>query len=439
MKLINLCALGTTEIIIIAVVAALVVVGLGLLIYAMRKRSAKKIKQSQPEPVKVEPKTEQITPASATKPEPLPEVNKPEPAKAEPVIVESVKAEPVKAEPVVEPEPEIKEDEKLSPAIEEPVSEPEPIPEPETADEADEAEAVDEGDEEESLKEVKTAKGEVRYIVIKYKKSFTAKLIQSSDTTKNYYSAIKNELLSYKGVKSRISWKYETFNLGRKKLAKLAIRGKSLSLFLALDPKEYADSKYAVIDKSEVAAYSGTPLMYRIKNDRRLKYSKELIFREMYGMEKSGGVEHDYKADYPYEDLEALIDRGLIKVLTDEDAQSGNTFKPRAEVNVSEVNELIKDEVAETMITESDEYSDKSKQEIVNVDVLRRYFADGERVTLEEIKKRVPSFPKNATYIKVLARGYLDKKLTVVADSFSIEAAKMILLTGGSVVRKKIK
>ncbi len=46
-----------------------------------------------------------------------------------------------------------------------------------------------------------------RYIVIKYNRSFTAKLIQSDEQTKRYYTELKNELLGYDGVKSRITWK----------------------------------------------------------------------------------------------------------------------------------------------------------------------------------------------------------------------------------------
>ena len=57
----------------------------------------------------------------------------------------------------------------------------------------------------------------------------------------------------------------------------LSMRGKKLCIFLALNPADYVDTKYIIDDKSEVLAYEKTPLLYRIKNDRRLKYAKELI------------------------------------------------------------------------------------------------------------------------------------------------------------------
>ena len=96
----------------------------------------------------------------------------------------------------------------------------------------------------------------------------------------------------------------------------------------------------------------------------------------------------------------------------------------------------MNDEVAEILIEKAEEVSDRAKVGIVNIDMLSRTFKDGETVTLEEIKKRVKGFDKKVTYLKVLARGVLDKKLTVKADAFSLQAAKMILLTGGKVIRK---
>ena len=311
------------------------------------------------------------------------------------------------------------------------------LPEEEDDDDDDDDEEEDETEVAPQRQVARMANGHVRYIIIKYNKSHTAKLIQSSDICKNYYSVLKNELLSYSGIKCRVSWKYETFYCGRQTYARLSMRGKKLCIFLALNPADYADTKYIIDDKSEVLAYEKTPLLYRIKNDRRLKYAKELIATVMDGRRKSEDFnEVNYVPQLPYEEIEPLIERKLVKVLTEEDAQSGDVFKPRDFVQAEEVNELLHDDIAQALIEVSDEVSDRTKCEIINIDILSRYFENDEKVTLEEIKKRVPKFPKNATYVKVLARGLLDKRLTVVADAYSIDAAKMILLTGGNPVKK---
>ena len=342
------------------------------------------------------------------------------------------------AQPVVEPQPveEVK-------AVEEPVVEVKEELKSVTAntdDETDDEKDSEEDDkeEDEQVRKVRKIDGHIRYIIIKYNKSFTAKIIQSSDEVKAYYSEIKNELLSYKGVKARMSWKGETFYSGRVTYAKLCVRGKCLSLFPALDPKNYVDSKYIVDDMTEIATYEKTPCLYRLKNDRRIRYSKELIETVMAEREKLPEPElTDWASQYPYEETQPLVDRGLIKELTEEDAQSGDVFAPRDYVAANEVDELMQDEVAAALVEETDEFSDKTKTDIVNIDTLSKHFKDGETVTLEEMKKRIPAIHRKATYIKVLARGTLDKKLTVIADSFSIEAVKMILLTGGDVVKKK--
>ncbi len=297
---------------------------------------------------------------------------------------------------------------------------------------------ADEDDYDKPVKSAVRENGTIRYIIIKYNKSFTAKLIQSDAEVKNYYSAIKNELLSYTGIKTRMSWKGESFYSGRQTYAKLCIRGKCVCLFLALNPKNYEDTKYKVDDMTEIAAYEKIPCLYRIKNDRRLKFSAELIEAAMQGREKNPDyAETDWAKHYPYEKIEPLIERKLVKVLTEEDARSGDVFKPRDVVTAAEVDELMQDDIAVALIEETDEISDRTKTDIVNIDTLSKNFADGETVTLEEIKKRIPAVSKRATFIKVLARGSLDKKLVVIADSFSIEAAKMILLTGGNAIKKK--
>lgn len=66
----------------------------------------------------------------------------------------------------------------------------------------------------------------------------------------------------------------------------------------------------------------------------------------------------------------------------------------------------------------------------VNIDSLSRRFKAGETVTLEELKARRMVSKKAAAY-KVLARGALDKPLIVEAQDFSLDAVKMITLTGG--------
>ena len=300
------------------------------------------------------------------------------------------------------------------------------------------------------------------FIRYRYNRSFSAKLIQSDEKVKRYYSELKNELLEYKKVVPRVSWRHESFRYGRPSVAKFVIRGKTLCLCLALNPADYAESKYIVDDMSRYAKFANTPLLYRIKNDRRCRYAKELIAKLFDGAELSEHEEEDF-SQIPYEETQALVERGLIKVVSyqevaiseqpeeniaeefeDDDDFEGEEFEDDdedelEEVNVSEVSSLMADDKAKLRVQQGNELSDKSKTGVINIDTLGQFFDEGEKVTLAEIKRRVPFVAKNLTYIKVLARGTLSKPLVVVADDFSLEAVKMIVLTGGRAIRTKKK
>ena len=282
-------------------------------------------------------------------------------------------------------------------------------------------------------------------VLIRYDKSQTAKLMQADKEVKDYYDIIKNELLSYKGVRCRLSWKHEAFYKGRACVAKLKVRGKHLRLLLPLDPNDYVDTKYKVKDLSDKKAHADTPCGYAIKNDRRSVYAKDLIATVM---QANGAEKHEtefvkYSIDFPYDTTEHLIRRKLIKLIYskavgDEDGESAH-YETVEAITAEEVTTLMTDEEAEESVEESSRIADKTKTGIVNVDVLSKTFSAGEKVTLEEIKKRVAGFNKKITYVKVLARGVIDKPLVVEADDYSLDAVKMILLTGGTVIRTRKK
>ena len=151
--------------------------------------------------------------------------------------------------------------------------------------------------------------------MMKYNRSFIARIIQGTDEQKNYYGKVKTALLSYKKVNSNIAWGAERFNKGRETIARFKIRGKTLCLYLALDPNEFATSVYHHADVSDNKSMHGTPMMVKIKSPLGVKKAIRLI-DEM--LARRGGVkreiaERDYAAMYPYESMEELIEDGLVK------------------------------------------------------------------------------------------------------------------------------
>lgn len=151
--------------------------------------------------------------------------------------------------------------------------------------------------------------------MMKYNRSFIARIIQGTDDQKNYYGQVKTALLSYKKVNSNVAWGAERFNKGRETIARFKIRGKTLCLYLALDPDEYATSVYHHADVSDNKSMHGTPMMVKIKSPLGVKKAIRLIddMLAKRNGEKRFVAERDYAAMYPYETIEELIEDGLVK------------------------------------------------------------------------------------------------------------------------------
>ncbi len=155
-------------------------------------------------------------------------------------------------------------------------------------------------------------------IYITYNRSFTAKLMQSSDEVKERYCAIKNTLLAY-GVKSRISWANESFYTGRTTVAKFGIKGKTLSLYLALDPQEYEETKYIYENVGGLKKYAGVPMRMKLRSKRSVKWAKELILDMMTALGKEKKEIEEIAYEEPFRSTEELVRDGLVKVYTNGD------------------------------------------------------------------------------------------------------------------------
>lgn len=151
--------------------------------------------------------------------------------------------------------------------------------------------------------------------MMKYNRSFIARIIQSDDDCKQYYGAVKHALLSYKKVNSNVAWGNERFNKGRETIARMKIRGKTLVIYLALDPNEYKTSVYHHADVSDNKSVLGTPMMIKVKSPLGVRKAIRLIdeMLEKRNGEKRELPERDYAAMYPYETIEELIEDGLVK------------------------------------------------------------------------------------------------------------------------------
>lgn len=332
----------------------------------------------------------------------------------------------------------------------------EPNPSAEEVDEEDrEDDESGEGDEIEGAV-VTTVTG--NKVFVQYRRSFSARLIQADEEMKDYYNALRNEILSWIGVKERVSWNYDSFNVGRRQFVKVNANTKSLILYLALTPSE-VDEKYNFRDVSEKKRYANVPVRYKITGSRSFKYACELLEKaaENFGLDFK---RVDVSTTIPYETRDELIKRKLIKVYAkretgetvtaeqlDEMIAEGATVEKLSDytvtdkVSVNEADSAISDATAQQIMALSESREERivaGRRAVINLDTISANYREGERVDLASLKGK-GLIDKKASVCKVLARGTLDKSLVIEASDFSLPAVKMIALTGGKVVRLRRK
>lgn len=112
---------------------------------------------------------------------------------------------------------------------------------------------------------------------LQYEKSFLAKLALADDNVRNYYAILATRYLSYDKVKSRTGWAGVSFSHRRNKLAMITINGKTLCLYLAIDPATITEGKFRTKDTSALKKYEDTPVLLKIKSGGALRYALKLI------------------------------------------------------------------------------------------------------------------------------------------------------------------
>ena len=101
-------------------------------------------------------------------------------------------------------------------------------------------------------------------------------------------------------------------------------------------------------------------------------------------------------------------------------------------IDAIEADEMISDTLAMKQAN-YEEGAGVGRQGIINIGLLDENFEAGDIITLAVLKERGLMSHKVGR-MKVLADGILNKPLTIKSESYSIEAIKMIELTGGTVI-----
>lgn len=294
---------------------------------------------------------------------------------------------------------------------------------------------------------------------IRYNRAFIAKMSLTHDHLKAFYNVLKNTLLSYKGVKSRVSWCYDSYNRGRDRLVKINVRGGNLIVYLALDPSRYEGTKYRFRDVGYKAKYAYVPMQIKIRSKRGLRYAVELIADLMAGLSIPQGPVGAVAYAPARESEEALMARNLIRRVGQGEEQEEPVVEAAPIVEEPIVEEpvveepVVEEPVAVDIVTADTTLSDRealaaleaeqvrfrtkgNKKAVVNIDVISRAFSAGDVVDLPALIAR-KLVPASTGHVKVCARGQIDKPLTIKANDFSVIAIKMILLLGGHAIKVK--
>ena len=294
-----------------------------------------------------------------------------------------------------------------------------------------------------------SASGEL--IFIRRRRSFLARMALVDSAVQGYFGEVRAALLSRKGVRERVGWGGASYMAGRAVLARVTANTKSLVVFFALDPREALQSGVRFTDMSERKRYAAVPVRCKVTGQRTLRSVLVLIQRlaDSRGLATGG---RPAAFDFPPADSQILAARGLIKISARKEngeAVSGEELHALLSAGATlekfsssfwlrrmgrkAARGLLGDSIVLPDFHETVGRSSAARA-LINLDTIAAHFAEGEHVDLESLREK-GLVDRRATECKVLARGRLDKALTVEAEEFSLAAERLIALTGGKVVR----
>ena len=300
----------------------------------------------------------------------------------------------------------------------------------------DEAEELDEADSQDEVAEPEEEKKESNIVIQEFqvvdengepkkiKRKFNTKMMFAPYETKEYYNEIKNYLTMYR-AKGRVSSSCETFRY-KGLVAKVALGGKSVKVFLALDTSIIDENpKYHLKDFSEKKRYQEVPVMIKVRSPRSLKYFKELVDIMM----ANRGVKPKRNFE-PTDYMPQLIPNGEAIL-----ASLGmSTYYLQNTMNVKGIPEEMPDDLEDYIpMIAGDPLDDEEIEANVYLDTLCQHFEDGAEVTIDILKSLHIVTRGNVIHIK--ARGTLDRKLIIYAEKFDSDALKMLMCTNGTAIK----
>ena len=263
---------------------------------------------------------------------------------------------------------------------------------------------------------IATADQELR---IKPKMSFEMRLRVADEDIKKFYSDIKNELLSY-GVHDRISRHRENFNQGRINICRMVINGKTLKVYLAVDPESIDKRYFHHTDVGHRKGLVELPTMINVRSKVSARKVKELITLMMEILVIS-------KKEYTPEDFAAQL---TVDGYTTVECK-GYDYLVQKSVTLDSVKEYPDNFAAQLIeMVEDNEYQERFIKTNLSIDDLAKNFKSGDVIDIDKVRE-LGLGPANSNFLSITEGKKLDKKFKVYANEFTPNAVKMICLSGG--------
>lgn len=100
--------------------------------------------------------------------------------------------------------------------------------------------------------------------------------LKKNEVARLRYQQVKICLEKIKESKVIEGKKADTFKAGTKPIAKVAVTGKTLSVYFALSPEEFKNTKYKFTDVSNKNGFKTYPMRVKVTSDRQAKWVSEL-------------------------------------------------------------------------------------------------------------------------------------------------------------------
>ncbi len=155
------------------------------------------------------------------------------------------------------------------------------------------------------------------------KRSLENKLILADTRERRYYNKLKNEILSYQGVKAEMQTATEVFRHGKQVVARLTIAGFT-RIYFALEPDEFDVERYKQADRTEVD-FEDAKMLIRVRNDDEFAIAVELLAIMMGALNidrLEAPVTEDYLPAFPRREDAVLEKKGKMLAFEEKDEQA---------------------------------------------------------------------------------------------------------------------